>query len=212
MKNKFSLALTSIIVVSLVVFTAFIGFNQSKSIYKPAAKVEFKTLAEDGESEGFRGASEWLFNRLKNQVSGEIDETEAIRMQALAFQSIATSNTQRNGNPSSVAATQWTELGPDNVGGRTRAVLFDNLDPTHKHMWAGGVTGGLWESNDAAATWHRCVGYFALPDAVSTVVTIAQAPNGDLYVGTGEGNFYFLYQVFVQKELFFMPFAILQIV
>ena len=112
MKNKFSLALTSIIVVSLVVFTAFIGFNQSKSIYKPASKVEFKTLAEDGESEGSRGASEWLFNRLKNQVSGEIDETEAIRMQALAFQSIATSNTQRNGNPSSVAATQWTELGP----------------------------------------------------------------------------------------------------
>jgi hypothetical protein len=192
MKNKFSLALTSIIVVSLVVFTAFIGFNQSKSIYKPSAKVEFKTFAGAGESEGFRGASEWLFNRLKNQVSGEIDATEAIRMQALAFQSIATSNTQRNGNPSSVAASQWTELGPDNVGGRTRAVLFDNLDPTHKHMWAGGVSGGLWESNDAAATWHRCAGYFALPEAVATVVTIAQAPNGDLYVGTGEGSFYFL--------------------
>ena len=85
-----------------------------------------------------------------------------------------------------------TELGPDNVGGRTRAVLFDNLDPTHKHMWAGGVSGGLWESNDAAATWHRCAGYFALPEAVATVVTIAQAPNGDLYVGTGEGSFYFL--------------------
>ena len=33
----------------------------------------------------------------------------------------------------------WEEHGPNNVGGRTRAIMFDPNDPTYKQVWAGGV-------------------------------------------------------------------------
>ena len=42
----------------------------------------------------------------------------------------------------------WVERGPSNVGGRTRALLWDPNDATGKKVWAGGVTGGLWYNND----------------------------------------------------------------
>lgn len=41
-----------------------------------------------------------------------------------------------------IAGVQWTERGPNNVGGRTRALMFDPNDATHKKVWAAGVGGG----------------------------------------------------------------------
>jgi hypothetical protein len=38
----------------------------------------------------------------------------------------------------------WTERGPSNIGGRTRAVIFDKNDMTNKKVWAGGVGGGFF--------------------------------------------------------------------
>jgi hypothetical protein len=40
-------------------------------------------------------------------------------------------------------SVEWNEHGPDNVGGRTRAVMFDPNDPEGKKFWAGGVYGSL---------------------------------------------------------------------
>lgn len=44
---------------------------------------------------------------------------------------------------SAISGIDWQERGPDNVGGRTRALVFDPNDPTDKKVWAGGVSGGL---------------------------------------------------------------------
>ncbi len=37
---------------------------------------------------------------------------------------------------------------PNNVGGRTRAIMVDPNDPTHHKIWAGSIAGGLWFVND----------------------------------------------------------------
>lgn len=37
-----------------------------------------------------------------------------------------------NSNPGTKTVSNWTERGPNNVGGRTRALIFDPNDPTHK--------------------------------------------------------------------------------
>lgn len=43
------------------------------------------------------------------------------------------------------------EVGPSNVGGRTRALIIDSQDPDH--YIAGGVSGGIWHSFNAGGTW-----------------------------------------------------------
>ena len=60
--------------------------------------------------------------------------------------------------PGDGSDNMWVERGPNNIGGRTRVVLFDPNDATHKRVFAGGVSGGLWVNNDitrATTSWTR---------------------------------------------------------
>ena len=84
----------------------------------------------------------------------------------------------------------WKERGPSNIGGRTRALAFDLNDPTYKKVWAGGVNGGLWYTNDITAVspvWLH-VDDFWDNIAISTIAIDPSNPN-NIYVGTGEGWF-----------------------
>ena len=42
----------------------------------------------------------------------------------------------------------WTHH-TTNMGGRTRAIMYDPNDATNSKVWAGSVTGGLWYTPDA---------------------------------------------------------------
>jgi len=80
----------------------------------------------------------------------------------------------------------WIERGPGNVGGRTKAVMFDPNDPTHKKVFAGGVSGGLWINDDITnvnSEWHIT----GLPHNLA-VSSITYDPNNpqNMFVGTGE--------------------------
>ncbi|HQW24777.1 MAG TPA: PKD domain-containing protein [Saprospiraceae bacterium] len=87
----------------------------------------------------------------------------------------------------SLAEAVFRERGPNNIGGRTRAIHIDLSDPSRNTIWVGGVSGGLWVSNDitqADPQWQKRGTYFeniAIGD-------IGQDPvNTDVfYVGTGE--------------------------
>ena len=80
----------------------------------------------------------------------------------------------------------WDERGPNNVGGRTRAIMFDPNDATNETVFAGGVSGGLWKNtniSNSASSWTRV----NIPDNLN-VTTITVDPNNSniFYVGTGE--------------------------
>lgn len=47
---------------------------------------------------------------------------------------------------------QWFEVGPTDVGGRTRALAIDINN--ENRLLAGGVSGGLWETTDAGLSWE----------------------------------------------------------
>jgi photosystem II stability/assembly factor-like uncharacterized protein len=79
---------------------------------------------------------------------------------------------------------EWEELGPDNVGGRVRAILIDKRDPSNNTLYAGGVSGGLWKSTDGASSWKRVTTW---NDWVS-VSCITQSTEGTIIIGTGEGD------------------------
>jgi hypothetical protein len=80
----------------------------------------------------------------------------------------------------------WEERGPNNVPGRTRAMLFDPNDITGKRVFAGGVSGGLWVNNDitsSTSAWARV----GIPENLA-VSSITVDPNNSqiMYLGTGE--------------------------
>ncbi|MBI3510137.1 MAG: T9SS type A sorting domain-containing protein [Bacteroidetes bacterium] len=188
-RNRLVLAGIGIAATALAVLTTYSFRKDNGSLYRPSH--EFEVGNSDGDAQDANGAIKWMFDIKKNPATGQLDYQAMIDVADRANQAITAS---RTGGPQATASTaSWTELGPDNIGGRTRAILFDNLDPTHQHMWAGGVGGGLFESNDGANNWHRCAPFFNLSGVVISITTIAQGPTGILYVGTGEDNFYGAY-------------------
>ncbi|MDG1674774.1 MAG: hypothetical protein P8H88_04940, partial [Flavobacteriales bacterium] len=70
----------------------------------------------------------------------------------------------------------WAELGPDNIGGRTRAIAAVG----NNTLYAGAVSGGLWRSTNRGNNWSQVLSFPSL-----MVGSIAIAGNGTMYVGTG---------------------------
>jgi photosystem II stability/assembly factor-like uncharacterized protein len=87
---------------------------------------------------------------------------------------------------------RWKECGPSNVGGRTRAIMWDPNDNSRKAVYAGAVSGGLWYTDNIYAEdpdWQTIDDYFNN----MAITTLAHDPNhtDTMYFGTGEGFFNF---------------------
>lgn len=85
---------------------------------------------------------------------------------------------------------QWEERGPNNVGGRTRALIADPNDPSGNTLWAGGVAGGLWKCTNALSSdyeWERISTYMG--NAAISDIVIDPADSKIMYISTGEGWF-----------------------
>lgn len=79
--------------------------------------------------------------------------------------------------------TSWVPHGPDNIGGRSRALVIDPARPYR--MWAGACGGGVWYSDTYGSSWRK------LDDRMGNLIIgcLAMDPNNSsvLYAGTGEG-------------------------
>ena len=90
-------------------------------------------------------------------------------------------------NPGDAAANSWEERGPNNVGGRTRVVLFDPNDPTHKRVFAGGVSGGLWKNEDITDPNSSWTLVSDVPGNMNiSCITVDPNDSSKWYIGTGE--------------------------
>lgn len=166
--NKLFLSLFFIVLAGVLI--NFYNSSNKKS-YIPRNIIN---VSEGENEEGIDGAIQWLNNRRLNQVTNSIDANDIINAQQ-QLKNIVNSKSTNSIN------LEWDELGPDNVGGRTRAILIDKINPSI--VYAGGVSGGIWKSTNNGQTWTN-----VLPDQSSlAVVSICQASNGDIYIGTGEG-------------------------
>ena len=83
---------------------------------------------------------------------------------------------------------KWMSRGPNNVGGRTKGLMFDPNDESDETVFAGGVSGGLFKNTNISdgntSEWIHIKG---VPENIP-VSSIVYDPNDlkTFYVGTGE--------------------------
>ena len=93
-------------------------------------------------------------------------------------------------NKTAIPGITWTERGPNNFGGRTRALMWDPNDGTGRTVFAGGVAGGLWRNTNITSSSTQWTPINDFWDNLA-VTTIAYDPTTTttFYAGTGEGFF-----------------------
>lgn len=155
-----------------LIFTMLGGLVLSTSGIIQNKKYVPRTYPKDALSKGNKPSAEYLKLLRNNQTTGLISPADLLQVQRQL------SEIKHNRS----FAINWKELGPDNFGGRTRAIIFDNRDETANTAFAASVTGGLWITTDMGTTWSK------INQATSNLNSscMIQTQNGDIYVGTGE--------------------------
>ena len=135
------------------------------------------------EFSNFDASSKYLYDLLKNPITGRIPA--GIRAQELAqARTILNKQLLRN----QPLTNNYSFQGPENIGGRTRAVVYDVRynGTTNRTIMAGGVSGGIYKSVDDGATFIRK----SPTDAIYSLTSIAQDPRPGFqdtwYYSTGE--------------------------
>ena len=177
MKNrKLYFGLSALILLFSVSIIALNGTHE-KQTYSPRVSGELEM------PRGIQAALTYLSKIRGNAVTGELNAEDVIFARTLADKFAK----YKVGN---AIGLNWEEMGPDNVGGRTRAILFDKRDATYNTLYAGGVAGGLWKSTDGGSNWNQVVlkdQNGAVDNTNLAISCITQAANGTIFVGTGEG-------------------------
>ena len=144
-------------------------------------------MDKDLRQDGVDLAMEYEFEITKDPALGIVPRERLLAADNYRKQKLASPGSRTS---TAVSGITWSERGPNNVGGRTRAILYDLGDAGngYKKVFAGSVGGGLWMTTDITAatpTWTR-IDDFMGNLAIST---LAQDPSNtqNIYAGTGEG-------------------------
>ena len=86
------------------------------------------------------------------------------------------------GQAAGTGSSQWTSIGPGNVGGRIRAIAIDPRNASR--LFIGAASGGIWLTEDAGQS-YRPLQDFMGNLAIGTLVIDPVNPNV-MYAGTGE--------------------------
>jgi len=175
------LFLAAIVAISAYIYKISLQYKQTKfieNLYKNLNKpnkieknILYKTLPEEA-----------LLEEFIKTVDPELQYVPKERL-ITAFKKIKeTKSGLKTGN------IGWEEI-PANMGGRTRAIMWDPTDSIndYKKVWAGGVTGGLWYNNDITnkdSCWH-IIDDFWENLVVNCIISDPNDPE-TFYIGTGE--------------------------
>ena len=201
MKNKFKLIIggLSLAAISIVGFKSLKEQNSRNELEKTRRKhvsfIENSPLNErlqwDKKERKLKGLPpNKYFDQMNlltmNPVTGRMEDEEVTKLrQHLSKQRSSKKDKQRR-SPGDIN-NAWVERGPNNVGGRTRVILFDPNDASNEIVYAGGVSGGLWRNTNISnsnSQWERVQN---VPGNLSvTSITVDPRNSNRWYIGTGE--------------------------
>lgn len=138
---------------------------------------------EGSKREAIQGSLDYYKKTSSDIETGEIPYDKLFRAMDIGRERIAEVSSNRSGRD--ITNPIWRERGPNNRGGRTRAIMIDSAN--HNRIWIGGVSGGVWRTEDitkADVKWDKLGIYF---ESLS-ISDICQDPNNlsTIYASTGE--------------------------
>ncbi|MBL4592982.1 MAG: hypothetical protein JKX68_04095 [Flavobacteriales bacterium] len=165
----------TIIVGSLAIVLAIGGTFLKMTSEETQATYTPRTL-DNGGLTGQAGYAEYMHMLKADPATGLIDPNlvQQVRNEIMARAKV---------NSKAALGLNWTQMGPDNTGGRTRAILVDQANSNI--VYAGGVSGGLFVSTDGTQTWTPVVGMQGILGENLAVSCITQTANGRIFFGTG---------------------------
>ncbi|MDF1673404.1 MAG: T9SS type A sorting domain-containing protein [Vicingaceae bacterium] len=144
--------------------------EDTQSVYTPRS-------FDNGGIRGFAGYAQYMHYLKEDPATGKIDPeaVEQVRREIAAR--------KKSSSNKAALGLNWVNKGPDNVGGRTRAVLVDRNNPNI--VYAGSVAGGLFVSTDGTQNWTQVVGHQGTNGENLAISCITQTANGRIFFGTG---------------------------
>jgi hypothetical protein len=166
-RNRIIIGSAALVAIAGIFAVSPMLFNGSEGSYskKNLTSLEAKS-AED--------AQKWLKARYVDLETGQ--PITATKLEAI--------RTQIRKAPTSKAIS-FIEQGPDNIGGRTRAIQPDRTNINR--LWAGGVSGGLFVSVNRGHAWSRVNSYIEA-GAAPFISSMTQTIDGTLFVATGSNQ------------------------
>ncbi|MFM7566276.1 MAG: T9SS type A sorting domain-containing protein [Flavobacteriales bacterium] len=164
----------SLFVMTVCATVALMELNTSLPGRYQAKKLSARDLGQAMAAKGADEALEWMKARYVDVATG-LPVSEA-KLQEIR------KKVNQMGRSKNIS---FTEEGPDNIGGRTRAIQIDRTNVNR--VWAGGVSGGLFVSLNKGNLWNRVDEYFAA-GANPYISSMTQTPDGVLYVATGSNQ------------------------
>ena len=162
----------------------FVSGVSQLPIPRPEERDALITGTDDPSSRDFY---EWL--RLHDPSTGKVPP--GIRARELAFaatlptrESIRLLTREKGGVISTLQTISWSQRGPFNVGGRSRALAIDVTNPNI--ILAGGVSGGMWRSTDGGASWFQTTTSSQLHSVTCLAQDVRTGHTNVWYYGTGE--------------------------
>lgn len=123
-------------------------------------------------------------NRLQNPETGFIPKNIRNKELAFAKRLAALQKSSSATGGSYYAPEDWHFAGPNNTGGRTRALAIDVSD--EQVLLAGGVSGGMYRSDNQGQSWTKTTN----PEQLQSITCVAQdtrtGETDTWYAGTGE--------------------------
>ncbi len=170
----------SVILISIISFNFYLSFELSQ---KPSRWKETKYSEKEEPKKDKPGEAYYLeFLKTRDLKTNTVPTERLIR--ALEY----TKELQSFQVDGPIPGITWKERGPNNLGGRTRAILVDRRDTSGKTVFSGGVGGGLWKTTDITQVipnWVKTDDFFSNL-AISCIVQNPLNLN-EMYFGTGEG-------------------------
>ena len=164
--NRFLPAVTALL--SLILVVGILIYRPGIfQIQQDEGSNEKELIQEMPKKERKKARSEYFFRLMRDPETNSIPTSVRDREIAHAKNLLKEQRTLRKVQGKQF---EWEEIGPYNIGGRTRALA---VDKTNKNkILAGGVSGGVWKSTDGGESWSLKID----PSQNMSITSIVQDP------------------------------------